>query len=151
MADPASKLEMDPNYEKQLRALKDAAKDEYEGRKTGSQAKWFRPPGWGGDVFDYEALSTPFSRDKANDGVVDAMKDPKSPGTTGDVVAGTVMIDRLACLERAFRARTTLRRCRAVAHTLARKKGQGDDRGPFIQLGVEYVRSVMKQAKKPAQ
>jgi hypothetical protein len=41
-----------------------------------------------------------------------------------------------------------MRRVRATAHVMGRDKGQGDDAGPFIQLGVEYVRGILKQAKK---
>lgn len=148
-AKPTSKADMDPNFEKHLRGLKDHAKDqEYENRRKGNQVKWYRPVGWNGDPFDYAGLHTPFDRKKANENLLDAIKDGNEPGTTGDVVACSVMIGVLAVQERAFRVRHTLRRCRATAHTLGRAKGQGDDKGPFVQLGIEYVRGILKQAKK---
>src|SRR4051812_37526995 len=112
---PHSTVSMDPNFEKRLRDLQQHAQEEYDERSVGGQVKWFRPEGWSGDLTDLEAMSEPFSREKSNQGCVDALKDPKKPGTTGDVVAATTMIDYLATLERAFRVRHTFRRCRATA------------------------------------
>lgn len=148
-AKPQSKANMDPNFEKQLRKLKKGAKDKSEKLKKAGQVKHDRPESWSGDPFDYEGMKEPFKRDKANDDLVSAIQDQNSPGTTGDVVACSVMINQLATLERAFRVRHTLRRCRATAHSAGRHRGQGDDKGPFNQLGIEYVRALLKQAKKP--
>jgi len=139
---------MDPNFEKQFRRLKKSAKDQHEQGKKGGQVKQFRPEGWNGDPFDYEGLSEPFNRDKANDDLVAAISDGDAPGTTGDVVVCSVMINQLSIMERAFRVRHTMRRCRAQAQQLGRQRGHGDDKGPFIQLGVEYARALLKQAKK---
>lgn len=141
---------MDPNFEKTLRSLKDQARQRYEARKTCGQAKWFRPPDWDGDPFNLEGLGEPFDRSAANEDLVSAISDPADPGTTGDVVACSVMINFLSVAERAFRVRQTLRRPRAAAHCMARERGHGDDSGPFVQLGVEYVRGLLKQAKKDA-
>lgn len=140
---------MDPNYEKQLRKRRTDAEEEYAARQTGGQARWDRPVGWSGDPFDYDGMHAAFNRDKANQDLVDAVKDPASPGTTGDVVACSTMINRLSVAERAFKVRHTMRRCRAVAHMLGRKKGHGSPTGPYTQLGVEYVRALLRQAKKP--
>lgn len=147
MPTPKSVVTMDPNFEKQLRRLKAAAAAAYAGGSTGGQVPNYTPVGWNGDPFDYAGLGVPFSRAAANDGMVKAMADAANPGTTGDVVAGAVMVNELAVMERAFRVRHTLRRCRATAHALGRKRGQGADTGPFVQLGVEYVRGILKQAK----
>lgn len=144
---PSAKATMDPNFDKRMRELKENAKQEYEERSQGNQVKLFRPKGWNGDLFDVEGLSTPFLRDKANQDFVEAVKDAQSPGTTGDLVATTTMIDELAMMEAAFRSRHTMRRPRAVAHMLARKRGHGDDKGPFIQLGLEYVRGLLEQSR----
>ena len=140
---------MDPNFEKQLRALKDHAKNEYAARSVGGQVRWFRPAEWNGNPFDYAGLHAPFARDHANQGILAAIKDPTSPGTTGDVVAAVTMIDALSAMEQSFKARHTLRRARAMAHHLGRKLGHGDDNGPLVQLGMEYVRTVLAQAKTP--
>lgn len=150
MNTPKSKADVDPNFDKQLRALKEHARDAAEAGKTADQEKWHRPTGWNGDPTDVDGLGTPFDRKKANDDLVAAISDQDNPGVTGDVVATTLMIDALAVMERAFRVRHTLRRVRGAAHRLGRLGGQGDDKGPFIQLGVEHVRNVVKQAKKPA-
>ncbi len=151
MATPKAKAGVDPNYERQCRKLKTHAKAEHAKRSTGEQTTHYRPVGWNGDPFDYEGMSPPFNRDKANSDYEDAVKDPSAPGTTGDVVATTTMIDTLGAMERAFRVRQTLRRPRAMAHHLARQRGHGDDLGPFTQLNLEYVRAILKQAGKPSE
>lgn len=140
---------MDPNFEKRLRDLQLHAAQEYAARGEGGQVQWFRPGGWDGDLTDLEGMGEPFSRAQSNQGCVDAIKDPKQPGTTGDVVAATTMIDYLATMERAFRVRHTFRRCRATALMLGRVRGHGSDNGSFIQTGVEYVRAIIRQAKEP--
>jgi hypothetical protein len=144
---PESKVDVDPNFEKRLRDLKDSAASAAEALVEGGPVTWFRPQGWNGDPFDYPGLAAPFNRDKANQGFVDAVKDPQKPGTTADLVAATAMIDELACLERSFKLRHTLRRTRATAHVAGRLKGHGSDTGPIVQLGLEFVRGVIKQGK----
>lgn len=144
---PKSKSDMDPNYEKQFRALKLHAAAKASAIQSGGQVPHFKPFGWNGDPTDIEGLSVPFDRAVANQGLVDAIADHLNPGTTGDVVACSVMINELSVMERAFRTRQTLRRCRGAAHTAGRLAGHGTDTGPYTQLGVEYVRSILKQAK----
>ena len=144
---PRSRADMDPVYEKQLRKRRDDARQEYEGRSAAGQVRWERPVGWSGDTFDYAGLHAPFDRGRANQTLVEAVKDPDDPGTVGDVVVCSTVINRLSVMERAFKVRHTLRRCRAVAHVLARKRGHGDDRGPYVRLGLEYVRSLLRQSK----
>jgi hypothetical protein len=143
---PQSKADMDPVFEKCLRQRQQQAAQEYAQRTQVGQVRWDRPPGWNGDLFDVEGLAAPFDRSKANQFYIDAVSKPTSPGTSGDIIATTTMIDVLANLERATRARY-MRRPRAVAHMLARKKGHGSPTGVFIQNFVEYVRSILKQAK----
>lgn len=147
-ATPQSKADVDPNFEKRIRDIKTQAAKEATARDTGAQTPWFRPEGWNGDLFDVEGLSEPYSREAANQAYLEAVKDPANPGTTGDVVATLTMIDELAAMERAMRLRH-MRRPRAVTHMLARKAGHGDDRGPITQCYLEYVRSILKQAKAP--
>lgn len=139
---------MDPNFEKQLRNLKTHANNQYEARKAGGQIKWYRPLGWSGNPTDFDGMSEPFIREQINETLVSAISDPKSPGTTGDVIICSIMLNYLSVLERSLRVRHTLRRPRATAHAMSRDRGQGNDSGPFIQLGVEYVRSLLKQSKK---
>lgn len=146
--DPVSKAQVCVNFERRVRDLKEAARLGYEARRTGSGApRWFRPSGWDGNLFDFEAMAVPFSRADANAQFVEAVGDSEAPGTSGDIVVTTTQIDYLACLERAFRVRHGLRRSRAVAHLLARLKAHGDDRGPLVQCALEYIRNVLKQTK----
>lgn len=144
---PAAKVGMDANFEKRLRELREHAQAERLARSRGGQVRWFRPSDWDGDVFDHAGMGGPFSRDAANAEAVDAVKDPKAPGTTADTIAAAIMIETLAVMERAFRARHTLSRCRAVAHVLARKQNHGAAGGTFIQNGVEYARAALRQAR----
>lgn len=146
-AAPKSKADMDPKYEKQFRALKLHAAAKAEAMQVGGQVPYFRPFGWNGDPTDLEGLSVPFDRTVANQGLIAAISDHLNPGTTGDVVACSVMINELSVMERAFRTRHTLKRCRGSAHTAGRLAGHGTDTGPYTQLGIEYVRSILKQAK----
>jgi hypothetical protein len=142
-----SKADMDPNFEKRLREMKDWAKLAADRRRTGDQVKWYRPRGWSGGTLDSESMGAPFQRTRANNDAVNAMKDHQAPGTTGDIVLTTTMLETLAVMERAFRQRNTLRRPRATAHAAGRHMGQGNDRGPFIRNYVEYIRQVLKQTK----
>lgn len=145
-ATPKSKADVDPNFEKRIRDVKNHAAAEAESQDTGQQTKWFRPQGWDGNVFDTEGMATAYSREAANQSFLEAVKDPENPGTTGDVVATLTMISTLAGMERAARLRH-MRRPRAIAHMLGRKAGHGDDRGPLVQCNLEYVRGTLKQGK----
>jgi hypothetical protein len=144
---PRSKASMPANFEKRFRDMRIAAAQEYEARKAGGQVYWFWPADWHGHLNDVEGMSAPFGRDDANQMFLAAVKDPQNPGTTGDVVAVTTAIDTLAAMEQAFRARHCLRRPRATAHLLGRKRGHGDDRGPLTQNYVEYLRFLLKEAR----
>lgn len=148
MADitPQSVASMDPNFELRYRDLSAASAQEYLARSQGNQVRWARPLGFNASLFDVEAMSTPFDRSVSNAAYAQSVSNPAQPGTSGDIVATTTMIDQLANMERAFRARF-MRRPRAMALALGRKSGQGDQLGPFIQNGVEYLRSVLVQAK----
>lgn len=140
---------MDQTFEQRFRNLKEHAKTTGDDLLQGKQRKYFRPEGWAGDPLDIEAMSPPFKREQVNQQLIQAIADQENPGTTGDVIAASVMINELAVMERAFRARHSLRRCRATAHVVGRLQGHGDDKGPLIQLATEYVRAVLRQAKKP--
>lgn len=148
MADASSKAQMDSNFEKRLRECQATAADEAAARLANNQTMWHRPAGWAGDPFDFSGMGTPFDRSSLTQDYLSAVKDPEAPGTTGDVVATTTMIEVLSGMERALRVRHTLRRPRAMAHLIARKRAQGEDSGVFVQAGLEYLRNVLKQAKE---
>lgn len=143
---PEAKVNMDPNYEKQLRTLRDQAAAEFTAASEGGQVRWLRPLNWNGDGFDYQNMEIPFDRSAATAGCLKAISDPSAPGVRADVTAATTMIDYLATMERAFRSRMTLRGPRAVAHALGRRRGHGQDTGVLINCGVEYIRALLKQA-----
>jgi len=145
---PSPKASMDPNFEKRVEELKEAAKQEAVERKLGKQVKWFRPKGWTGGEFEYEPMSLPFDSNKANQDYKSAVQSPDSPGTSGDIIATQTMAECLAVMERGFRQRHTMRRCRAMAHHLGRRKGQGETQGVFGNNYLDYLRSVMKQSSK---
>ncbi len=154
MADPpkpTAKVNMDPNFEKRLRDVQTHAQEEFEARPQGNQVKWFRPENYNGDLTDIDNMGDSFTRDQANREAVDAVKDPSAPGVSGDTVAAVTMIETLACMERAFRMRHSLRRIRGTAQAMGRIKGHSDAKGPLIQNGVEYIRQVIAQARKPQQ
>lgn len=146
---PASKVDVDPNFEKQLRKLKEDAAAASLALRQGGQVKWMRPFGWEGDPTDYESIHTALNRDKANDQFIDAVKDANVPGVVGDTISATLMIDYLATMERAYKNRATMTHCRRLAHLAGRKKGHGSDTGPLVQSSLEYLRRVVKKAKGP--
>jgi hypothetical protein len=143
---PQSKADMDPKFEKRLRELAAHALQEYQKRRLGQQVLWFRPTEWNNDLFDPEGMAQPFDRSASNQGFINAVQTPSAPGTTGDLLVTTIQIEYLSCLERAFRARF-MTRMRAVPHMLGRKYGNGQQGGTFIQNGIEYIRSTLKQAR----
>jgi hypothetical protein len=148
VANPLSVANVDANYEQQLQALAAAALAEFSAGSVGNQVTWYRPAGWNGNPFDYAGLQAAFQRTQANTELLAALKDANNPGVTGDVVACSTEIALMSVLGRAFVVRQTLRRPRATAHQLGRRRGQGDQLGTFTQLGIEYIRSVLRQAKQ---
>jgi len=145
---PRSVADVDPNFEKQLRALKADSKANGDALRANTAPRWFRPDGWGGDVFDYAGIAAAFNRDAANDMVVKAVSDAEAPGTTGDLVAATTQIDYLACLERAFRVRHAMPGPRLLLHAAGTLQGAGHDKGVYSLCGVEYVRRLVAEAKQ---
>jgi hypothetical protein len=147
---PESKADMDAKFETLLRDLADQAGIEAVVRVVGGQVKWMMPDdsesGWPGDLFLLEELGTPFDREAINDMFRDVIADPHKPGTSGDVVLTTTQIEYLAVMERAFRARHTMRRPRATVHAMGRKAVHGDPGGTFYRGVLDYLTGVKKMA-----
>ncbi len=141
--------DVDPVFQKQLKSLQAQASAEASARLIGSQTQWMMPEkyDWKGSLTDIEGIASPFSRQYSNDKFVDAIKDPKKPGTVGDLIVTTTQIDYLATMERAFRVRHGSGRVRAILQANARKTGQGKDGGSIIQCPLEHVRAIVKQSK----
>lgn len=144
-----SRVDVDPNFELQVRALRAAFGSLADATLTGGQPRWMTPEllGWSGDTEDREGMSAPFARDQANAQFVEAVADPLEPGTTADLVAATTMIDWLACMERAYRARHTMPRNRAALHAASRYAGHASEQGALTTCALEYVRRIVRQAK----
>lgn len=148
-----SRVDVDPNIEKQIEALRVSVEREARGILTGEQTVWTRPElnGWSGDLTDIDDMSKPFSRDIANQQFVDAIADPDNPGTTGDLASATVQVDYLAVMERAFRIRHGTTHIRAILHSAARRRGHGDAKGVFKTCVLEYIRRLVKLGKGETQ
>lgn len=147
----SSKVDMDPNYDLQLRSLREQAAAEAEAVLSGQPSQWMRPSGWAGDLDDWKAMEVPFASTTADQQFVDAVKDPTTSGVVGDVIAAATMIEYLSVMERAFRSRHAGGRIRNIIHAQARKAGQGSAEGSFTQIGLEYPRRIIKRAKGPVQ
>lgn len=147
-----SKVNIDPVFEDQVRNLQQKAAAEAAARLAGGQVPWMTPKlgegedDYDGDLFDFEGMAQPFNREGPNQQAVEAMT-AENPGVSGDFILASIQVDYLACMERAYRMRHTMRRPRALAHTTARKRGHGHERGPLVQSVLEYARGVEKHAK----
>lgn len=150
-----SKAKVDANFEEQIRQFRKRAKEEAQARENNTQTQWLMPkkkPGgegdeWDGDLFPIEGLSKPFVRDEANDKFEEATKSADDSGVVGDLIVTTLQVDYLACAERAFRCRHTMRRPRAMAHMTGRRKGHGTEKGTLTQVYLEYIRNLLKRSQ----
>jgi hypothetical protein len=144
-----AKADIDPNFRKQIVALRTQAAAEKEARLAGQQTAWMVPDKgeWNGDLFDREGMAKAFQRDKANEHFVEATKEGESPGVTGDLITTTLQIDYLAVMGRAFCTRHTSRRPRAMAHAMGRKGGHGNNNGTLTQAVLDYIRLTIQQSK----
>lgn len=152
MPQPESKIDVDEGLEKLLERIKEQSKEEGDNRLKGEQTAWMMPEiggdnGWEGDLFAVNDLNKPFPRQDLNDKIVEGLTDGEKPGTTGDLVLGTTQIDYLACLQRSFIARHTMRRPRATMQATARRFGHGQDTGPLIQGILEHLRGLAARSK----
>ena len=146
---PQSKGGIDPNFQGQVQALKELHKGIFQGFGPLSTWIWLIPNkgGWSGNTRDNGGMGEAFKRDRANQDYVDAIKDPDSPGVEGDLQRSAIQVDYLAQMERAFRARHLSTRPRMMAHALGRIKAHGSPKGALVQLALEFVREIDKQAK----
>lgn len=144
---PTSKVDVDPVFEGRVRDFKAQAAEDEPSLREGDQLQWFRPGSWEADVFDYEALKEPFDTSISDAGFIEAHKNAKAPGTTGDIITATTQIDYMDAAERAMRARHLYPLPRCVALMAGRKKGHGASGGVFAECATEYVRRLSRQAK----
>jgi len=144
-----AKVEVDDTFEKQIRALQQANMDQADAVLGGTSPSNTTPAllhDWDGNLFDLEGLSTPFNRDTLNQAFISSISNVEDSGVSGDMVSATTQIDYLGTMERAFRARHTMRRPRATAHAAGRMRAHGDAQGTLVQNGLEYIRARVRQA-----
>lgn len=142
------RVDVDPNFQRQVQACRTSAAQEAETRQTGNASQTMAPVNndWSGDLFDWDGIHQAFHRDRANSQMIEAMQDSRDSGVVGDLIAATMQIETLAVMERAYRARHTMRFPRAVAHALGRKYGHGHVQGAFSRGMLEYVRGLIKES-----
>jgi len=152
----SSKVEVNDAFEKQIRELREAQDANSRAVAEGLQSVWIKPDleggptPWNGDLFILENLSLPFSREELNEAFEEVLKDADSPGVSGDLIAATLQADYLGTMERAYRARHTMRRPRAMAHAAGRFYGHGGEKGVLTQTALEFVRGIVNQTKGQA-
>lgn len=152
MPTPESKIDVDTGLEKLLERIRDQSKESGEAVLKGEQTTWLMPEkdgetGWKGYLFAINDMGKPFDRQDLNDKIVAGMTDAESPGTTGDLTLGTLQIAYLSAMQRAFIARHTMRRPRAMMQMAARKQGHGADEGPLIAGVLEHFRGLAARSK----
>lgn len=145
-----SRVDVDPVFEKQIKALQQAFKTAAEAVLEGKQPGWMTPEklGWDGDLSNLVGMALMFDRSTATNQFAEAISDPAEPGTTADLIAATTMIDWLACMERAYRSRHTMPRNRAMLHAANRMSGHGNDNGALVVSCLEYLRRIVAGAKR---
>jgi len=146
---PSSKVQVDANFEGQVKKLIEANKKIADNLKLNQAAGWMMPDmkDWDGDLFNNTGISGAFDRKDLNDACVSAIENASSPGVVGDIISGAAQVEYLAIFERAFRARHTMRRPRALAHAISRHAGHGHPAGVIGQTVLEYVRGLTALSK----
>lgn len=149
-------IDLSPVLVRAIHSLQQQCGQEAAYRLAGSGSLWMIPgliyrddeyqgSGWSGDLFDVDAMSAPFDRKEINQQLVEAMTG--DPGTSGDLVTGTMQIDQLACMERAFRARHSSRKPRMMLHAAARTRGHGSPRGTFAATVLGHISDLISKNK----
>jgi len=149
MADTPQKKVSSPdgNFQKFLETMQDQCHNDYQNRSHQNQPFWTLPvmDNWDGDLFKISAIKNAFTRREANEKYIEAVTDPESSGTTGDLAITTMQIDYMATAERAFRARHTYRWPRAYAQELGRVKGRGGSRRGMYAGILDSVTSIIQE------
>ena len=133
----------DPRFVSLITAIRNWADQAAKAEQQGTQSKWFRPEGLT-SLTDVNAMLAPFSRETVNAELVAALaKEIKA----GDLVAATAQIAYLAVAGRAFVNRHTSP-LRGPALVVGRQRGHAAANGPINVNALEFVLSVLKEARK---
>jgi hypothetical protein len=146
-------IKVDALLEELMKDFKKQAKEDGKERKKNEQVQWIMPPkhkSWQGDLYDWPSMYDAYESEELNDLMKFSIElsGESSNGNDGDVLLGQSQMEYKSMLERAFRARHTMTFPRNVAHTCARKKGQGKDEGPLEYGVIDYMRQLDKVAKR---
>lgn len=112
-----------------------------EAVRAGSDRPWYTPEGIT-STLDVPGIQTAFERDEIGLNYGRVIGDAADPGTVGDAVSLTIQSDRVACLERAYRARhASVVRCLALA--AARRGGHGKPSGPLLGGALQCAQDAL--------
>ena len=101
---------------------------------------------WSGDVFDIPGMHSPWDRLENEEDVKNAIKDPDTPGVSGDLIHSTLQGDWLASQERSFRMRHQTR-VRSAIHAASRRFGHGHEAGTLQKGVLGYIKGIAKMSR----
>lgn len=161
-----SRVDVDDNFEKRVTDVMFGARETGAALSQSGATSWVMPEPaalrnaqqeagespddlmWNGSLFDLENIGISFNRDDLSERFQESVTDAENPGVSGDLISATAQIDYLGTMERAFRARHTMRRPRAMAHAAGRMLGHGHPSGVLATTALDYVTDIVKQAKR---
>lgn len=147
---PQSKGRIDPVFDKRIKDLEESAKSTADSFKNGYKQfrKWAVPeavanlwhvPSIHMPTWDRNGINQLYSAEILNG-------DPKSGGTTADLIAMKVQNDFLAAEERAFRLRhASYTRCAAMMH--GRFDGQGQPETSLFSFIKKSIEKIIEAGK----
>lgn len=129
---PAPIASVSPSFHATLNALIASSLAVGDGLAGTGTREWQAPPtgAWSGDPYDIPGLSQAFDRSDLNADFEKIISDSKNPGTAGDAIATKAQVDYLACMERAYRAKSASP-VRLLIVSGARRRGHGSPVGVF--------------------
>lgn len=99
-------------------------------------------------VFDIAQLHEPdLNRENLNTNYLQAIADPTTPGTVGDIIALKQQIDYMSMEERALRYRLASP-CRCLAHAAGRRNGHGQQ-GIFSAIEAQVAAAIAAGSVPP--
>lgn len=136
-----SKGQIHDVFRDRLADLARACEGQASAARDGSARPWFGPEGVT-DTLDVPGIVEAFDRDEIGLNYGRVIGDAADPGTVGDAISLTIQSDRVACLERAYRARhASVVRCLALAS--ARRRGHGMPSGPLLGGALQCAQDAL--------
>lgn len=143
-----TRSDISETLQRQVRRLMQLNKAAGEALQQGEAAPWQSPEplGWSGDLDDREGMAKAFSRDQVNDWFAEAIRDPASSGSTGDLIGTSAQVAVLSAMERAYRMRHQ-DDLRTLLFDSAAARGLGSPTGPLSLMGIEQLQRFYVEAK----